>query len=51
MQVHLYYWFSVGEATLPLHHLISDFTLALVKELYRRKLNHCITSGLALPLN
>jgi hypothetical protein len=23
----LYYWFSVGEATLPLHHLISHFTL------------------------
>jgi hypothetical protein len=23
---HLYYWFAVGEGTLPLHHLISDYT-------------------------
>jgi hypothetical protein len=22
----LYYWFTVGEATLPLHHLISRYT-------------------------
>jgi hypothetical protein len=26
-RTHLYYWFSVGEATLPLHHLTSDFAL------------------------
>jgi hypothetical protein len=25
MHLNLYYWFLVGEATLPLHHLISDF--------------------------
>jgi hypothetical protein len=24
---YLYYWFSVGEATLPLHHLIAQNTL------------------------
>jgi hypothetical protein len=26
MMKYLYYWFAVGEATLPLHHLNSQFT-------------------------
>jgi hypothetical protein len=30
----LYYWFGVGEGTLPLHHLISDFVLIRLNIFY-----------------
>jgi hypothetical protein len=31
--LHLYYWFVVGEGTLPLHHLISYFTPRKLKHI------------------
>jgi hypothetical protein len=37
---YLYYWFSVGEATLPLHHLIARNTPTPNKNTQTQTANH-----------